>query len=302
MRTTRRFTPQLIRRWLEAGRGTGRLTEYIPWHQVTRGDPASRGRSHLLIWQDRERLIHLLSDGELIAFYFSTMLPDVFDIREQFPLSVKDGPHELGLYSTQYSSGSYAGTLEIARRLSLKHPKVKQHEEFEWWRLSTDLLVTRHTGGTWSLLAVSVKNDAEKLSRRNRELLRVEQHYWQERGASWLLLTPQQYDSRVGKCLQRAAAWVMPGQPIGEGIRERCAARVKQFDRIPLITVLRGVVSEFSVEQQEAQRIFWQSVWHGNVPMDLRQGWRSEESVRLLTADDFLKLNPLGCGRSACYI
>ena len=63
MRTTKRFTPAVLDRFKREGRGTGIFQDYIPWHKVSRGDPASSGRSHLVIW--RSRLRELLSDGEL---------------------------------------------------------------------------------------------------------------------------------------------------------------------------------------------------------------------------------------------
>lgn len=77
MRTTKRFTPDVLDRFRREGRGTGVYTEYIPWHRVSRGDPASRGRSHLLNWRGRQR--ELLSDGELVMTLFVTMLPGIDD-------------------------------------------------------------------------------------------------------------------------------------------------------------------------------------------------------------------------------
>ncbi len=302
MRTTKRFTPGLIRRWKETGRGSGRLADYLPWHQVTRGDPASRGRSHVVTWEKAGRLSHFLSDGELIAFYFATMLPGVVDIREQFPLSIEDGPHELGLYSAEYLAGAYPGTVEIFRNASSKHPELKHRGDSALWHLTTDLLITRLIDGQWSMLAVSVKPDAEQLSERARELLQLEQHYWQARNVYWLLLTPQQYDYHVGKCLQRVAAWVIPGPPTKVESRELCAAIVADFDGMPLTGALKAVASELSVDMPVAQRVFWQSVWRGHLPLDLSRGWRADEPIRLLSMEQFYELNPLVSGRSACSI
>ena len=84
MRTTKRFSPTVIARFLRQGRGEGIYEEYIPWHRVSRGDPASAGRSHLLMW--RHRLRELLSDGELGEQLFATMLQNLDDSLEQFKL------------------------------------------------------------------------------------------------------------------------------------------------------------------------------------------------------------------------
>lgn len=300
MRTTRRFTPRLIRRWRDIGRGEGRLSAYSPWHQVTRGDPASRGRSHLLTWAKTGRLSHFLSDGELIAFYFATMLPGVVDIREQFPLAIERDSHELSLYSTAHLAGTHPGTVEIFRDASAKHPELKHQGDAELWHLTTDLLITRCLEGIWSLLAVSVKPDVEDLSARARELLLLEQRYWEARGVSWLLLTPGQYDMRVGKSLQRSAPWVMSGEQTAKADWERCAAVVADLEGVPLTQVLKAVAASFAGDMAAAQQVFWQSVWHGQLPLDLRRGWRPEEPVRLLDMEAFYALNPLWSGRSAC--
>lgn len=82
MRKGQHFTPKRLRKWIEEGRGTGSGEAYQPWHQVTRADPGSRGRSHL-INSKQGRLHHFLSDLEFIAFSFATMLPGVVDIQER---------------------------------------------------------------------------------------------------------------------------------------------------------------------------------------------------------------------------
>lgn len=96
MRTTKRFTPKVLARFAREGRGTGIYEEYIPWHRVSRGDPASRGRSHLLEWKDRLR--ELLSDGELGAQLFAVMLPDLDDSLEQYRLEQEPSQHPLAAY------------------------------------------------------------------------------------------------------------------------------------------------------------------------------------------------------------
>ncbi len=62
MRTEKRFTPKVLERFRREGRGTGTYSDYTPWHRVSRGDPSSKGRSHLIVWMDRQR--ELLSDQE----------------------------------------------------------------------------------------------------------------------------------------------------------------------------------------------------------------------------------------------
>ena len=68
MRKTKRFTPELFKKFIESGRGVGTYERYIPFHRVSRRDPSSKGRSHLKLWKNRYR--ELLSDGELTALHF----------------------------------------------------------------------------------------------------------------------------------------------------------------------------------------------------------------------------------------
>jgi hypothetical protein len=122
MRTTKRFTPAVLARFERQGRGTGTYEDYSAWHQVTRGDPASRGRSHLLNWKGR--LIHLLSDGELGEQLFATMLRDLDDSLEQHKLTLDDSPHPLLAYGAPVSDELFPGTLRLAEELGIRHPKV----------------------------------------------------------------------------------------------------------------------------------------------------------------------------------
>jgi hypothetical protein len=121
MRTTKRFTPSVFDRFTRQGRGEGTYANYQAWHQVTRGDPSSRGRSHITNF--REQQFDLLSDKEIHVFLFSSMLQNLDDIRVQFPLSLEENPHELAAYDIQHRS-RHPGTLEIAKQLNIRHPRV----------------------------------------------------------------------------------------------------------------------------------------------------------------------------------
>ncbi len=122
MRTTKRFTPAVIARFIKQGRGQGTHADYAGWHRVTRGDPASSGRSHLLRW--RGRLRDLLSDGELGAQLFVTMLPDVDDCLEQYGLSPEDDMHPLAVYGERDPLTLFPGTLKLADELGIRHPRL----------------------------------------------------------------------------------------------------------------------------------------------------------------------------------
>lgn len=229
------------------------------------------------------------------------MLQGVHDIREQFPLSLQRAQHELSDYLVPYLGIEAPGTEEIASELGIRHPKLCTGGDEMQWQPSTDLLITRRPDdGSMSLLAVSVKPVAELGRKRAIDLLKLEQSYWHCRNVPWLLITPDQYDARVADCLRRAAAWVTSEEAVPRAELERCRDVVAQHAWQPLSLVLQHLAEVLQIAIHEAQNLFWQSVWQGLVSLDLRRGWRPSEKVHLLSADDFIALNPLAAGRTAC--
>jgi hypothetical protein len=296
MRTTKRFTPKVIARFERQGRGTGTHAEYRPWHGVSRGDPASRGRSHLLNW--RGRLRELLSDGELGQQLFASMLPDLDDCLEQYKLSTETSLHVLAAYEIGGAPRLFPGTEELAKALGIKHPKLHGDGTTELWRASTDLvLILKPPQAPRSALALAFKSLGWRPTRRELELLRLEREFWVCRGSPWLLITPSLYDERVVLTLRRAACWALDEQAPKELLqitgRIVCSS---PFDS--LTRVLERVAAEAG-SMELAQRAFWQAAWCGDLPVDLRRGWRPHVPISLLSQDDYLALNPVASRRSA---
>jgi hypothetical protein len=77
-------TDNTVRKWIKEGRGAGKGKDYKPWLTV------SVGRSHRIFGHKSKRTHHLLSDLELAVFLLLEWHPDTEDIREQFPLRLKD--------------------------------------------------------------------------------------------------------------------------------------------------------------------------------------------------------------------
>lgn len=296
MRTTKRFTPTLLARFAAEGRGTGTYQDYIPWHRVGRGDPASSGRSHLLGWRRRQR--ELLSDVERVGHYFSFMLPDVGDSCEQFPLTLESARHEITAFDACADIDVlYPGTLELAGHLGIKHFILKDKRSIEPWRYSTDHLLVFKKDGRCSLLAVAYKPPIATLRKRDREKLSLERKYWLARGVEWLLITPDVYDKHTKACLERTACWVVGAQvepdliPMAVKATNACLG----LSLTTTLTHLAGMTGSLDM----AQRAFWQAVWCGAIPLDLRRGWRPHAPLQLLTAEQFAALNPIRSRRSA---
>lgn len=296
MRTEKRFTPALLDRFTRSGRGTGTFQDYIPWHRVGRGDPASQGRSHLMMWQDRQR--ELLSDGEWVGLLFATMLKDVIDIREQHKLSLENGTHELASYDIRYTGRFAYGTRSIAQQLGIKHPRVHGGERSEDWGMSTDqVLVLRHPSGQLEFLAVSYKPNSKELTKRQWQLLAIEKAYWEARGVPWILITPALFEKSVGLTLRRNAPWGLGSNVSCSAIQ--IAVEVVNSTLGHTFSYMLDSLTKHLGDKDLAQRAFWQAVWTGAVPMDLRTGWRPHLPIQLLSAEAFMALNPVASRRSA---
>lgn len=296
MRTTKRFTPDLLDRYRELGRGLGTYESYIPWHRVSRSDPSSRGRSHLVTWRGRH--YELLSDGEHIAFLFAVpLLGSQEDLREQFPLALETAPHELAAYDARYAGTELPGTLALADSLRIRHPKCTGGGRSAPWVMTTDLLIMRVAGdGTRSLHAVSCKDDS-KLSKRARALLKLEREYWKRRGASWMLLTPDLYHVLAGRTLQQTYAWALSA-PAPESALA-VAERVVGASAGRSLTYVLQRISDVLNDMQLAQQALWQAIWWGRCPVDLRRGWRPHIHLVSMDSSAFKALNPIASGRSS---
>lgn len=296
MRTTKRFTPSLLERFYRLGRGQGVFGDYIPWHRVSRSDPASRGRSHLLQGKDRQH--ELLSDHEWVAIMFVFMLLNRIDVREQFPLSEEEAPHELGAYRVDFGDECFPGTLALAAKLGFKHPKTTDGAESANWVMTTDLLIAlQNDGGRVGLLAVAVKTVDEIAHKRTHELLAIEREYWVARGVAWLLITPALYDEQVALNLRMQMPWTL-GERVSDQDRLAAVDVVRRFPGRSLTFVLQRLEATLG-DMDLAQRAFWQAVYCGEIPMSLRRGWRPHQPVVLLPQADFVAQNPIASRRSA---
>lgn len=295
MKTQKRFNPKLLERFAREDRGSGILEKYQAWHKVSRGDPASRGRSH--IQSIRGRQYDLLSDVELLFLMFAMMLPNVVDCREQFPLSREKSHHELSSYSIQAQNQLFPGTLQIAEDLSFKHPQCIGNDVKTPWVPTTDLLLTlAEANGEQSLLAISIKRNIN-ISNRERQLLEIERTYWAKRDVTWILLVPSLCHPLIIDLLSCTRGWAL-SSPIHSSFIEMAVQKSASWSGHSLTTALSDlnvVVKDFSL----SQHIFWQSVWSGKIRLDLRRGWRPQEPLKFLSIEDFSELNPIAMRRSA---
>lgn len=299
MRKGQRFTPARLVRWHDIGRGTGTGADYQPWHQVTRDDPSSRGRSHLLNWRFG-RLHHLLSDLELVAFGFATMLPGVVDLREQFPLAHDEHPPELATYQVDGSGQSAPGTLQVADDLGHRHPSVRKGDTQEPWVMTTDFLLTLRDGiGRTELLAISVKAVEDLNNERKLQLLRIEREYWRRQDVYWLLLTPALYAALAANAIRIGMPWAV-GQPdVSAALQAACLAMAVDIQGRTARQFLDLMGGRLGLDTHAAQCVLWQCIWSGALPINLAKPLRLNEPLELLTPDAFWRQNPIASRRTA---
>lgn len=293
---TKRFTPELLDRYRALGRGRGTMQDYVPWHRVGRSDPSSFGRSHLLMWRDRQR--ELLSDLEWEVSLFSVMQPHIEDLREQFPLALESAPHELAAYDLRHVGPQYPGTESLAGLLQIKHPRVRGNGRSAPWVMTTDLVLTlKQAGRDRELVAIACKYDNAYQCKRTRELLELERNYWAARRVPWLLVAPSTYDKSVGLTLRHTFHWALCCAASQSERNAAIAVTEASPDRsiTQIIDRLGSVVGSRTC----AQRAFWQAVWSAELPLDLRRGWRPHIPPVRMAKAEFFALNPVVARRSA---
>lgn len=302
MRKGKRFTPRLIKKWEEKlDRGEGVLESYIPWHQITRSDPSSRGRSHLLYCGKTKNNRHLLSDNENAVYGFTLMLNNAVDIREQYKLEIEPHMNALSRYSVSSSKYILVGTIIICQQLGIKHPILKNSGESEYWRFSTDILITVKTEeNTFKLLAISIKDSAELTSKRTCNLLRVEKSYWEYEKADWLLITEKCYSRHVRDTIIRVMPWVNHPKQIDSSIKLRCTELCNSFHGKTVKYATSLIAEKLNVNLDEAILIFWQSVWSGLIPIDLSISRFVSDKITMISIAQFWSQNPIVARRSAC--
>lgn len=286
----KQFTPRMLQRFDEEGRGQGIYGQYRAWHQVTRSEPASFGRSHIQRWHRTSRDHHLLSDVEHDTFLFGAMLSD--DIREQLPLHLEASPPEAHAYKSASKSPSCPGTLEICDASSIRHPRITAPGESMNWVMTTDL-VLRLRWPPHTIVPISVKYDSRFKRRRTTALLLVESIYWAKRGTPSLLITREHYDRRVANALRISQPWALDEDFRPDLDSIDLAAVAQKVAGGTVEHALNVVSREFQFTRRQAQCAFWQGVWAGVLPIDLSKVRLPDGRLCFLGTSEFWAQNPI---------
>lgn len=173
--------PAIIKRLTKEKRGQGFGKDYKPF--LTVRDVPSRGRVHRRPSITHGRIVHLLSDLELSAFLLFDWNKSVIDIREQFPLDPER-------------------TLNIAKRLGIKHPVAKGVNQV----MSTDLVIDIERDGQIISQAVSVKYSEDLENERVVEKQELERRFWEGEQIEWYVFS----ENEVPTTLVQNIKWLIP--------------------------------------------------------------------------------------------
>lgn len=267
-----RFSVEKQQRWRAQGRGMGAGAEYQPWHQVRRGDPASLGRSHLILIDEFSRQMHLLSDAERLALMCVWRLAGITQIREQYPLSqsyewVKDEAPDNPL-----GGRLLPGTATVAALLNIRHPKVQSEKGAKsgLWQMTTDLLVDIYDSNMGpEKIAISVKRETRTTARTN-EKIKIEKQYWKVRNARFYKYNFSNLCKAQIVSIQSMDSYVLPGPALPSQILDQTAEALAQEHPYKIKHALNCIAETLSTtDLLRCQCALWQAVWTGRYPVAL---------------------------------
>ncbi|MGG2014053.1 TnsA endonuclease N-terminal domain-containing protein [Bacillus sp. S10(2024)] len=165
-RRSKGWTERKIKRYVQQGRGKGRLESYKPW--LTIHDFSSKGLVSRVNGWKTNRVHHFFSNLELHLFYILEWSDEVIDIQEQFPLGRER-------------------TMEIADQKGIAHPIDPKTKVLIV--MTSDFLITIKKDNVIYKIVRSVKPKNQLQNKRVIDKLEVEREYWESVGVDWGIVT-----------------------------------------------------------------------------------------------------------------
>lgn len=201
-----------IERRLNEGRGQGRGADYRPYIQVH--DFVSYGQSNRIKSHLHGRTCHLHSKLEADSFFAFHALPNLKDLREQYPLELDE-------------------TTAIADELGIVHPTDPKSRELSV--VTTDFVLTFQNGGRDVDVAIAIKPAADLASSRVLEKLEIERVYWSARKINWHILT----ENVLPRAIVKNMRWLHPHLDLPES-GEFSPEHIKRVRGLMESEIMRG--------------------------------------------------------------
>lgn len=270
-----RVTLKHINQWIAEGRGYGHGTSYRPWIKIkTRGLPG-KGNLQFKYIPELGRHGHLLSAGELSLVRVLLYL-GVADLREQFPCW--PWPFYHPLYQHPNFSPSpipwSSGTLEIARRIGVSHPRYPGTSLFHVPTI--DVLATVQGNPHYRAVAFSVKPDpSEKsLSEWDAAKLAIQKTYCEELEIPWHLISGDDIPNSLSENLKVLLPYSIPKPELDDALKKFSDLLTpKLLDGEPISVCIATATTKLGMTNELGHELFHRGLWFKSLPIDLREPW-----------------------------
>ena len=240
------WNEKIYHRYLREGRGSGDLKDYNPWLHTN--DVPSLGKVARVKGLRTGRIHHLLSGLELAYFLYLDSLPGIEDIKEQFPLPLRD-------------------TQLIAASLKIKHPEVNGFP----YVMTTDFYYC--CDGQWH--AVQIKPTSVLEDKRVLEKLKIERQYWESQNVDFRIVTEKALNPHLVHNLEWIRAGdslenLIPNPVFREEIKELFLDLYNDFT-FNFQDILYEIDTQCEFPKGTALQIFKSLVLSHDIILDLRQ-------------------------------
>lgn len=246
---SRRPTVATVQRWIKHGYGQGEGKTYKPFMYVR--DVPSEGSSSMVHSRVSGRTHHYLSRVEFHVHLLAEHSKQTLDIREQYALLPWDE------------------TQAIARKLGIKHPVVPYTTTPTV--LTSDLVLSVKRPDGIELIAISVK-PTDELDARSYEKLLLERLYWNRRGLTWVLATPESLPLTRALNLAFFEGAIRNDEVMRSRIDitdfNECFEAHWRPDRL-YIDILSSASAEFAVSTTLGHNLLGAAVWQHRARIDL---------------------------------
>ncbi len=239
------MTDSLRHKYIREGRGQGTGSQYLPW--LTIHNVPSSGIVFRVRGNKTKRIHHYLSRLEYMYHVLLDNDPLVLDIREQFPLKLKD-------------------TLRISEQLDFRHPSFGK----ELVVCTTDFLITAANN---TFHARAVKHSEALSDPRVLEKLSIELLYWKELGIEWKIVTEKDLDMIKAENL----IWLNSGENLSQICQNPATINMVLEDFMALYsntsvsfdTILEAIESHYKLQPGTAIAVFKTLVRDGHISLNL---------------------------------
>jgi len=260
----RRPSPEVVKRWIQAGYGQGEGANYQPFLYVR--DVPSIGTSTMVNSKITGRTHHYLSRQEFKVHLLAEYSRSILDIREQCALL------------------PWEETQSIAQKLGIRHPAYPGTRTPIV--VTSDLVVTLKRLDGMKLVVISAKLTKD-LTPRNLEKLLIERIYWNRRGIRWILATEKNIPNVRAKNLQFFESALKDDRGKKSGIDPAHFSWKFEEHHTPQLSfndIMIRTIRDMDVDVHTGHTLLGTAVWNRTSRIDVDAALLSHRGPVVLTA------------------